>query len=779
MLPGVDDASQRHEWNPFEAGRPDQPSRTLEKFTYLDASLTTPQVWSAEYMWDKLHKRDPLDVPGNEVNTYRSGGSYHDTGKGGVLPELLYLEMHHGSANPSLLEKPLPSVEDALYPAVYLDTDLPSDHMNAFSAQREIENHCGDVPPALLQLSAGNLLAKLSAVDQDEDGDSSIQELAIAMIIRCAESDKPMLARDLVLRTIFSRPNASSWHRLLMTPSFLRRLSASDARHIIQLFADGILNFVAGDSAAKSPETYIKVTTIKLLAQLLHGTEVVDEEYAFSVISVLLKSGIHIDVRLNATKALLSTLNTPSTDAAEKVFQILETLIPMAGNLHELKPVSDDDWKVAEETLVLPTYPDIDDTSPTTELFVKHYLGWPRSSERGCMFIDRILLPTIASLQHQSSRWVSFFLRKHGIDETEVAAPVIPHYISRLLNGDEVEYLPRRVLEQFVAYNTFKIAPPAAIEKLNKDLKEELPNEEVEAWFRMYALGPDNIITFRNLNILSLLEKPTKLDPDIGIIPEVVHEQFLKAFKACVSADAPLYSKLTDNLLAPLLNGTALTKPWWPSCGKTIVTNMIKYIDSLHTPEWQNDPNRIPSVLPNTTPWYLLLLDPPYPSSTDTDTDTASKCEKFAHQLGTFIEDIADGMYHIPLAHLKHFLALDPVSSTESRSRERKIGHWTLMDDKPDFLHDQFMRNRIDVAVLLGTIRGREGESGGSMPDAMSKAHVLKVVVAGYLLERVEGEWDEVEMGRKGRVRDVVGEWRGCRDEEVRRVGWGVGWVFE
>ncbi|OAL00861.1 hypothetical protein IQ06DRAFT_293041 [Phaeosphaeriaceae sp. SRC1lsM3a] len=795
LIPEVDDSSQRCEWNPFEAGRPNQPSRTLEPFTYLDATLTIREIrGSADYIWDKPEGRDPLKVPGNEVDINQI---WHKMGEGGVLSALLYLEMNYGAAIGSLLEKPFPSADDPRYPALYLDGGFQGDPLNPFNAVRWLQGHLDDIPPAFLKLSAENMLAEMRAADRDEHSDASVQELALTLVVRCAESDRPMLARDFVLRTIFDRPSASSWHRILLKPTFLRRLSASDAHTVMESFADGVWRHVvsrdsvtgASNEEESTPKKHIKVTTVKLVAQLLQGTEFVNEEDAFVFLSTLLTWESHIDVRLNATKALLHMLDTPSSEIAEKVLLKLQTLIPEAGNLHELKLVNDIDWKLAEETLVLPTYPDIDDKSPTTELFVKHYLAASYTPERRRIFIDRILMPTLGSIQRQTARWISLFLKKHGIDSTEVSIPTIPPHAARLLTHNDVQYSPRNILQDLVSYATFKLAPPASIKTLNESLKAQTSDPEVQTWFQLYATGPEYILTFRNLDIISLLDKPTQLDATTGITPEVIHEQFLRAFKACVAADAPMYNKLADNLLANLLRGTYMTKPWWASHGKAIVSKMIAYVRSLRTSKWHRDPARSPSVLPDTAPWELLLLDPPFPSRLDTGNDMLFECELFALQIGAFVDDIVDGIYHTKLEQLKHFLALDPVSSTQDRSRERKIRHWTIMDEKPDFLHDVFMRNRVHVAVKLRTVMegGMENESGRvregevtKMSDPLSRAHVLRVEVASYLLGLVEGEWEDVapqEMKRD--VRRMVGEWRACMDEGVRRVAWELQWVFE
>lgn len=48
----------------------------------------------------------------------------------------------------------------------------------------------------------------------------------------------------MVVKTIINRPDASSWHRELLSKKFLGRLSAEHARDLMQTFAIAIQNKV-------------------------------------------------------------------------------------------------------------------------------------------------------------------------------------------------------------------------------------------------------------------------------------------------------------------------------------------------------------------------------------------------------------------------------------------------------------------------------------------------------------------------------------------------------
>jgi hypothetical protein len=784
-IPEVEDPTQPHEWNPFEASRPDCPSRTFDKLTYLDVSLVIRDVpCRVEDIWSKIEDCEHPQIPADEEGTHEIWSPRRDMGDGGVLSALLYLEMLYGASNGRLLEKPFPSEDDARYPSMYLDEAFQGSSLNRYNAVRHIRGHLHDVPPALLHLSAKNMLSELGASDKAEHGDGSVLELAMTLLVRLGESDRPSLAREFAVNTILDRPTASSWHRQLLKPSLLRRMPGSEAKSCFKLFADAIIHRMpTGDSkrveqgsnpvspvspdsshateAAKSPaESFVKVTTIKFLAQILRDTEMADEDSAFAILSTMLMKGTHIDVRLNTTKTLLAMLVTCSEELADKILVALESLIPIAGNLNERKFVSETDWVVAAQTLVLPEYPDIDGHSPTTKLFVDHYRAGSGEPERRRMFIDRILLPTLDYFQQQIARFISLFLRKHGLEDTEVQVPRAIHYATTLLDSDDARFLPRTYLEDFVTYFTFKLTPPPPIQalhdKLNADPTLYLQPDSF-TWGSLYGSNPDLIHIFRRSDPLMLFDKPTLLPANIGITPDVISTQYLRLFIAVLTADAPLYKRLESSFLPDLLNGTYLPRSWWSTHGAPLLKQMITHIESKRTSDWQRDPHRHPSVLPDTFPLRLLLLNFPWPG-------TSASTETFISQLTHVIAEMrTSGIYHKKLDQLKHFLSLDPVSTTDDRSRERKIGFYTLLDQKPDPKHEELVRNRMEVALGLGK----------------GATDVLNVEVAVYLLELAEEEWKDVDKGVKERVKGMVEGWRKCGEEEVRRLGWGVEWVFK
>lgn len=791
LIPEVDNPTKPHEWNPFTAGRPDKESRSLGQLTYLDLSLAVDDATPHEAkLRSRLRKCAEPQVPANQIETGAIWHSHRDMGEGGVLSALLYLEMKFGAGNGRLLEEPFPSVDDARYPSLYLAPEFDGDELNHFTAAQSIERHLDQFPATLLLHSARNMLSALAASDQNgHETDTASQELARTLIMRLAESDRPVLAHEIALQVVLDRQSASSWHRKLLNLSWFRRLPAKVANVCFGAFADAVLermeendksktkqkdlNVVKLEGSESSKSSFVKVTTIKMLAQLLQSTEFVGEDTSFSILSRLLQRASHIDVRSNALKGLLGMLDTSPQEMVEKILTVLALLVPEAGIL-ERQLSSQSHEGEQEGSITTPgAYFIANDSSPLISAFIDHYLRCSISGDRLQTFTARVLLPALEHRMTQTAHWALEFLRKHEIDNVDFAIPLEPQDAGNILTLLEAEsnricFLPSSLLDKYIAYSLFKLAPPPAITELNLKLHNDpslRSQRDVQTWLSLYREPTDLSGQINTFDILTLLDKPTKLSHDIGITPQIIQTHFLKLFTAALWADAPTYTHL-DRFLANLLNGTYLVKTWWSAHGKPIIEAMIAYVDSVRTRAWDRNPDRQPAVLPDTFPWRLLLLEFPWPGQNDTDEGREAKCKRFADELAGVIHGMSGGIYHTKLAQLKSYLSLDPVSATADRSVQKKIGHWTIFTTRRDSVRDGLVRNRILVALHVGDI-SRTRLSWITKPD------FLRVEVATYLLELVgEDDWEKVvDKGLREMVDARVGQWKACENEEIRRVG--------
>jgi hypothetical protein len=274
------------------------------------------------------------------------------------------------------------------------------------------------------------------------------------------------------------------------------------------------------------------------------------------------------------------------------------------------------------------------------------------------------------------------------------------------------------------------------------------------------------------LNFIELLEDAVDSPNDAILSPELIQEQFLKLFTALIWNDTSTYTSLTEGLCDRLLSGEYLEKKWWAQHGKPILEAMVSYVNTLRTREWERDPSRKPSVLPDTFPWRLLLLDYPWPSRDEGEAVREQKCKVFADQLMAIIDEMSSlPTYHKALDQLSAYLATDIVSSAGSQRGKKQLGTCFITYDKHDLLHDALMNNRILTAIYVGDITK-------TRLSWLTAPELLKVEVAATLVELVGAELKEeeaiVDREIRARLKEMLETWKTCENEGVRRRGWEV-----
>jgi hypothetical protein len=760
FFPEVDDANEIEEWNPVPAKRQETKSRRLEP-VYIDYSIRR-NFWNnskRDTVLDSLETIQPvIDGQGFAQDLGLLWSNWRGADEGEILAAFLFLDSQN-AATSRLLASAFPSPEDVRYPAVYLDEQFlskvqPSKRRDAIEYLR---GYAKILPPILLAQIAKNTLMTL---DNLKPGDSSFIDLetdAFLLVDALSRSDRPGLASELVIKTIIQRPGASSWHRRFLCPTYLRRLPASDAQACFQEFAECIIAKLEEQANARTEnlgktnenvksakhtpqQPFVKVTTVKFLAQLLHGSEFVSEDFAFSILSKLSEKAAHMDIRRAVVGSLLNMLQTSTANLAEKIFTILESIIPIAGNLDERHSITEPDWKAAEESLKLPKLESIaGDASPMLYALFNFYSQGHTDVEHGEAFMFRIILPTIERLKQETAKWTHLFLLKYGIDlktQKELSIPAVPKGLdiwTRFLHLKS-SYLPFSYLEEYVDYTIFNIAPPASIKALNKKLTEDgvlRSDPSVTHWLSLYGTGTNINPQFP---LAALLSQLSSLPEGVGISTKQVQESFLKQFTVLLWNDEPRYSQLNQFILRNL-RPTSFDKAWLTG-QKPIVEAIVMYIETLRTRDWERDPNRQPSVLPET--FYLRLWLLKYPQvhvgeSTDLplSNEQEAACKAFADQLAKTVDQICGKIYHV-----KFELVKDAVRNYVSGM------------------------HRIVAGCYLGDIE-KTRLSWLTRPDE------LRVELAAFLL----GGMVIKDEGARKRVDGVLESWRKSENEQVRRLG--------
>lgn len=783
-------------WDPFATGYPNIPARELGHVTLVDLSTIvlsqTPHLPKIDHTLDE----STSEVPAYEADAHLIWDEDRDMGEGGVVSAMLYLHTLFSLEGHEFLDHEFPDQYQARYPALVLpDEFVKRRELNAFIAVRSMRGHLNAIPPWLIHSLARNLIAALESADveaaQDENqGYATLHEAAMRLIIHLGESDHPDLASQLVVQTILSRPKSSSWHRLLLKPSFLRRLPASKAHSCILDFAEQVLGHLeaeadisqeqgqnepieTGPNKDSQHSPFVKVTTVKFLAQLLRGAEFLREDLALSKLSILADKADHIDVRVNIVKSLLKILQIDSPPHIDQTFAILEVLVPLAGSLDEHNPLSETEWLKAEASLSLPVF-DVETPDSMLQVLLSFYTGMSSDAPYLGRYVKNILIPILERLAQQTAKWVALFLRTCGLETESHEALSIPigsrqaEMIETYLFADEskMRYLPRSLVEGYIAHKIWNVAPPSTIRALNEKFRED-PSARSEAavkiWLQWYGQGLGVLVPLQSFDFLALCGQVEDAMSDSAVTPNTIQEQYLRLFTAVLWNDSLTYKSLSNCLLQRLTQGDDLAKPWWPKYGGPTVESMISEVDTIRTRDWERNPERQPSVLPDTFPWRLLLLDYPWPQQDYKEVECEEKCTTFAKQLHSTIDSISGSLYHTKLEQLKSYLNIDPVSSAENLHTEKRVGKYTIFYERRDPMHEGLMHNRVSIAINLGDIKK-------TMLSWLTVSDILRVEIAAYLVS-ISGDLDDIETPLKERLRALVETWTVCENEGVRRVG--------
>lgn len=781
LLPQSDDPTEVQEWNPLE-GKPANikiDARRLGATTYIDfstsgehARLTKPGI--------KSHYNSPIAQVPAEATTYRSIWGSHPSDseiQAGALAALLFLDTKYGTTE-RLLATPFPSPDDVRYPCLYLDEDfLSCDELHVMDAAIYISRYATIIPLPLVHRIAVTLAKRFSTKQPSQVLDDTILTLIEAL----SESDRPGLAFDLAIEIILEQPNASSWNRILFDNGFLQRLPASDARECISTFAEAIgkkldaqkLNAKVRKEAGRdkkqdtsiisksqngdtpqSNQPFVKITTLKLLAQILHGSTYIGDDAALEILADLSKKVSHTDVRISIFRSLLSKLESNRPELWEHVLSALEPFIDLAGSLNEREPLTEDKWTHFEETMTMPmvqltTRVAWQEESPILDAVVSHYLTL-ESEELSDLYLQHIMLPTIHALNQQTARWANLFLRKYGSEDTVDLGPTLPpvprgvEILEQLLTKGTI--MPRRVcpklLDDYVAYMLFMITPPPSIRALNKALAGDpavKSRPDVETWLDLYGNGvkPTSLYRF-SFHRISEFQSQGHGDNSTFITPQIYQDRWLQIFNALLGAGDPNYGQLIA-FVSTLTNPYGRGESWWQEHGRTTINVMLSYVDNIRTRKWEADPHRRPSVLPNTFPWQLSLLTYPLNHLCDGDEDIREQtCKIFAGELAAILSDISNSMYHTKLAQIKDHVC-----------------------NRRNTYNTPFESNVMLSALYLGDIST-------TRLSWLTTLELLRVDLAADMMIAAK-TFDYVAL--ESRIKDLLKTWKTSENEEVRRTG--------
>ncbi|KKY35068.1 putative dna-binding protein hexbp [Diaporthe ampelina] len=367
-------------------------------------------------------------------------------------------------------------------------------------------------------------------------------------LVKLARSDMPTLASPLILQTILDRPDASSWHRILLSVGFLKKLRAEEAHNLLLDLAKGIGEKLEEQSYVRvgeseppqhgAPQRAIKVTTEKYLAQLLSKAEFISNDAAVEVLVELFRAAQHRGTRLAALDSLLSLLDSICTGTQEEVqadpavrriMAALKTVVPGAGSINERRPLQAEDWAESKTTGILPDLSDMNPNSlpPLMKAVVSAGEFHPGLKRLEAEFLEQIILPVLEKSQQEHTAWIDMFLTKHqatSLKNDVPETPISPCLWSTVLR-DHYPYTPKKYLEAFNRYAIHCIAPAPEVKKFSARLRADTElrkNHEVQHWLVTFDWDSADLSNMPTATLFRLLDRVQDQTAERGVLLDMI-----------------------------------------------------------------------------------------------------------------------------------------------------------------------------------------------------------------------------------------------------------------
>lgn len=756
VIPTNIDPREPFEWNPAAMVPLDVESRETP-LTILDCMIAAPR-------WLQWKTRHDFPIPKPKTQAFVSTPIWSlerlekfrkipKPMQEGMIATALLIESSKIEGS-RILALPFPSEFNVRYPSLFLDHDflLSSDALYR-SAGSALSYFIKMVPSTLLFDLTASALDALSRTPLDSTKLASIERTAYRFLMLLSKSDRPQLALSLIVRIFIDCPDASSWHRQLLSKKFIRSLSSGQAEEIVSLFASSVLERLEQQMTSSSnrqraegpdifSDRYVKVTTIEFLTQFLDNADFVPPGFCVDILSKLFQEASRVDIRVAVLDSMLYRLGRcayeSSSSLAEKLMSALEVAIPVLGSLNERQQMQDVDWTEAEKSGNLPEVYDDEDMQylpPMLEAMLRATTSWSTPSDiLRIGFVRRIVLPVIEKSMEESARWVKIFTLKYmpvGQSIHTPIFPVRPGILEGLIESCP-EATPKYILDLYQQFVLTNILPPAALVQLNNKIKGDIElciSNERQYWLSLYGLGAE-VSTAGIVNMLAKSWKPSMVSDGFQVshVQEVVFEQ-AEALLQVTDESFGRWDDFTTWLEPPLSRHKSdQDRAAWLANGRPVILRIIKRIDALRTPAWQRDPNRQPPFLPPTFGLRLWTLD--YPQLHQ----SPDACATFAQQIVSVLRETID-------LGLSSHARLDEIRSA---------------------LSECLPKYGVEVACCLGEIK---------LEDSTRLQEIsLRAELTDGLLRKVTLPQDKDHEDMRS-IMSMLEAWQNCELEDVRMRG--------
>ncbi|KAK0613915.1 hypothetical protein B0T14DRAFT_527302 [Immersiella caudata] len=769
VFPEVDDPSEPFEWHPDPAAKasPSSEQALPCPVTVLELLL---QGEDGSELWDTRPAPYRKTVTIKAVPGFWSPGRYDKPLSGEtqdvyIAAAMLYINSQVG-ADTSLLKKPYPSAENPRFPAVYLADEFleqckPPSLFACFSVLQSYQER---IPSALLLQLARSMLQKLK-IGGKKNADNL--RLTMDVVILLSRGERPQVACDVVQDILVDGQGDSSWHRHVFNSGFLALLPAGEVKRFLNAMADAMTNRLAQAKkaqtpapgpleeppAAKSSQPFVKITTVKMLAQTLRGSHVIDEKTTCAILAKILSNSDHMDIKIAGIESLVDVFtNTKDAKLKHTIMDVLRRRVaPIAASLVERRPMTEEDWAKAEAE---GTVPEIADVSPTERplLNLLFHIGLDNNlkltPEWNRKWVETVLFDVLEQSNENNRRWIALFEKANSLSRPAgEALPVVP-VVARMYNDllrDRPEFVSTEIFERIRQHVMANISPPPGIAVINAKIKNDAglaASKGVQHWRNLFGNGNIGALYLGIDTCAALLNRPASVwdsFPADGVTVPLLQDFLLSV--------ADVFIDAADLRALNHLEVALSTVPTWgfnrKHCRESQIANatpvlegIVSRVDSLRTPEWQRDRHRHPRRLPDTFETRLRILS--YPSTSfNNHSEPAPDAEitAFGNQVIALIDELArrGTPYHDDWNTLKAAICRSPVS-------------------KSDFLR---------IALVLG-----RGVADPDDPREPTLTEYMRAELARELIRKGEDPKDRAVLRR---TRDLlVLQWKHSHNEVIR-----------
>ncbi|GFG13347.1 hypothetical protein IFM5058_06401 [Aspergillus udagawae] len=675
-----------------------------------------------------------------------------------ALSALLYLETLNQQTK-RILRCPWPhNVSSPRYPAIFLADEFLTafetrGNRAIYAATNALKKCIKFVPAQLLRDVVVSLLDMLTKnSNKNQPNYSTILSVTMKLIKLLQETDQPQLAIDVVFRILKFFPDASSYHRQMRLWTLGARLLPQDASLMVKTFASFVCD--AGkpkaeqsdghDPSTKNPP-YVKITTIKMLAQFLADATFVDISTCIHILQNIFDSNRHIvDVRIQVVMTVLRQFRRVAD--ATPVFAVLASMASAASGPNEREAISEADWLAAEKgERPLPEVASVYHR-PLFGSFLKTAFFLPEHFHKE--YVHKVLLPLLEESARQHTRWIRCFLSQvHLTPEEDNAITSLskiwafdPSAIDSLFDTWR-PYLPKPYLRQHRCWALAYLQYPH-VETINKKLSAKnkgwQDNAEGKHWLTLVS-------HLRSRTPSAAIDKgiaagvQTQVEGDITA-SDLVDEYICRA--GIVTRHPVRFDKELNRFVVSVetsLESLKILKekmrfasdPERYDLLEGMMERIVTDIESLRTAQWMEDPYRSPAVLPSRLAIEMLLLpSPTYNPRTNQP----------GMEFGRRLMDLVKRFANNPVL----LVEIDAVKAQVVDVKEKDLGSFALLF-------------------------GNDGEEG---QETLYRR--LKVDISRCALKRIKSE----DLRQNKQLMAMIRRWKASSSEWVRQVGWSFDGTF-